>query len=331
VEAIHTPSDRLLTQQEINDALAGFKAAHPPVSLYRFHSGAALSALTEGRLKITPPKEFNDPFEIAPGIVSDGLTKEVLRHSFLSPTGLARMVYAKRCRDEATYCQWVESVVLEAPHLWEKTLHTMRSAMTEATSAAYGVTCFSAFTEEILNGPIGIRHWAMYAGNHEGFVIEYDGGHPLLRTWALSKWLFPVVYHVDRPLVQITDFDDWPQQKALKLLRSWSAMKCKQAWGEEMEWRLICQLAPDETGKIEISRKEADGRTLYFYHLWKSDSPPEKRPDSAAIKRVILGVRTSEKLTTEIRDALGQPHLTHVELWRSRMSESRYSLQIAKA
>ena len=152
-----------------------------------------------------------------------------------------------------------------------------------------------------------------------------------MRTWAQSKWLFPVVYHADRPLVRITEFDEWPQQKTLQLLRSWSGMKCKQAWGDEREWRLICQLAPDATGKIEISRREVAGRTHYFYHLWKSDSPPDRRPDSTAIKRVILGVQTSERLASEIRDTLRLPHLQHVELWQARMCASRFALQIEKA
>lgn len=186
-------SPPLLTPEQMTEALAGFTAHSPPASLYRFHPPSSFSALSEGKLKITPPAEFNDPFELSPGIVGDSLVLDDLRLSFLSPTSLAREVFRRRFSNEQTYCDWVEQVVIKRTDLWGKHLVSLRDSVTQATSSTYGITCFSAFPEAVLNGPLGIRHWAMYARDHTGFVIEYDGQHPMLKNWGTSKWLFPVM------------------------------------------------------------------------------------------------------------------------------------------
>ena len=40
--------------------------------------------------------------------------------------------------------------------------------------------------------------------------------------------------------------------------QTWSEMKSRQAWGEEMEWRLICSLA-DKNGRVEVRRADKSG------------------------------------------------------------------------
>lgn len=316
----------LLSDQQLTEALAGFPSYASPPSLYRFQSNAGLSALTEGKLKITPPDEFNDPFEMSPGIAVDGLSKDDLRRSFLSPRGLSREGHAHRFENEKAYRDWVERVVIMAPHLWGKHLDAMRNAPVQGTSETYGITCFSAFPEAVLNGPLGIRHWAMYAKDHTGFVIEYDGRHALLKSWATSKWLFPVAYQKNRPIVNIAEFDEWTQEKAVQVLRRWSEMKCKQAWGEEMEWRLICPLAPDPQNRVEISSMTVDGRKLHFLHLWKSDALTGQR-DAKAIKRVILGVRVDAKLEADIKATMATPDFQHAELHRAILCKRDFALR----
>lgn len=307
-------------------ALADFAAQEPPASLYRFHSPSGLSALSEGKLKITPPAEFNDPFEISPGILSDGLVADDLRRSFLSPSSLAREVFRRKFATEPTYCDWVEQVVVKRRDLWGKHLGSLRTSVTQATSEVYGITCFSGFPEDVLNGPIGIRYWATYARDHTGFVIEYNGQNPALKNWAASKWLFPVVYHDSRPTVSIAEFDDWTQDKTFRVLRHWSEMKCRQAWGEEMEWRLVCPLTPDALKRAEISSLKVDGRVLHFFHLWPSEAPVGKRENTDVIQRVILGARVEDKLQKTIIDVLKAPDLEHVKLERAILCEKDFAL-----
>jgi hypothetical protein len=206
----------------------------------------------------------------------------------------------------------------------------MREAVIQATSEVHGVSCFSAFSEDVLSGPMGIRHWAMYADNHKGFSIEYDGRHQLLRNLADSKWLFPVSYRAERPTIGIAEFDDWTERKTLQVLRRWLETKCLQAWGDEMEWRLICPLSPDPQERVEISITNQLGQALHLLHIWGSNQPVGNRPNSAVIKRVILGVRADKDLESKIAEALKEPHLRHVGLYPARPCEQHFALRIER-
>ena len=319
-----------MTQVEMADALAGFPVYEPPGSLYRFYSASGLNALTAGTLRITPPREFNDPFEMSPGFVTDDLTEDSIRRSFISPSSLSRAAYSRRHANEAAYRKWVDELPLRNPALWPQYLGSMRESVIQATSEVHGVSCFSAFSEDVLCGPMGIRHWAMYADNHKGFSIEYDGRHALLRNLADSKWLFPVSYRAERPTIGIAEFDDWTERKTLQVLRRWLETKCLQAWGDEMEWRLICPLSPDPQGRVEISITNQLGQALHLLHIWGSNQPVGNRPNSTVIKRVILGVRADKDLESRIVEALKEPHLRHVGLCRARLCERHFALRIER-
>ena len=322
-----------MTPDEISKALEGFEAAEPPVTLYRFYSRSALNALIEGTLKITPPEKLNDPFEMAPGIDADSLTEDSVRRALLSETSLSRfaVLWARDAplsqieNPEPVYRCWVEREIAMGPDRWLVHLLEMRKGLTHAISQNFGVACFSAFSEEVLNGPTGIKHWAMYAEDHKGFCIEYDGGHRFFRDLAASKWLFPVRYYGKRPAIGIAEFEDWPQRKYLQVLRQWSEMKCRKAWEDEAEWRLICTLTPDDRAPFEIS---VSGEH-HLIHLWRTSEAPEERANSAAIRRVILGVR-SEELKDTMTNVLKAPHLKHVGLYQARICDRHFALRLER-
>lgn len=166
------------------DVLADFAARRPPLSLYRFFSPRGASLLTMGRLKVTPFSEFNDPFEFSPGIISAGLTPGDLRGSFLSQDGLPRSVFRTRFASEEKYREWVERTVIPTPELWSQHFDSMRRSVKDASSELFGAACFSAFSRRELSGPVAIRHWSMYARDHSGFAVEFDGRHSLFKAWA---------------------------------------------------------------------------------------------------------------------------------------------------
>jgi hypothetical protein len=53
--------------KDLEQGWAEFEPHTPPPLLYRFYDAGALGALTKGTLKVEPPTEFNDPFEMRPG------------------------------------------------------------------------------------------------------------------------------------------------------------------------------------------------------------------------------------------------------------------------
>ena len=316
-----------ITPEQLVEALAEFEVQEPPRALFRFHGPTAISALRHGCLRIRPPSEFNDPFELSPGIESERLTAADLRRSFLAATSLPRQVFRPRFADEPAYAQWVENVVLGRHDLWGQHFTSMRASVASAAAMWYGIACFSAFTEAELNGPLGIRHWAMYGRDHTGFALEFDPQHGLLSSWAASKWLFPVRYYDQRPSVSIAEFDDWTEAKVTTVLRRWAEMKCRQAWGDEAEWRMICPLTPDAKNRVEISSAMIDGRKGYFLHLWKSGAPPGLREGTLAIRRVILGARIDPQVAAAVKEILSEPDFGHVKLERIELCERNFALR----
>jgi len=316
-----------MSPEDITEAMSVFPDAQPPSKLYRFYPPTAVAALRDGTLRITPPDQFNDPFELSPGVRKSDLSEESVRQNFVAENGLCRQVFAKRFENEEKYRRWIDEVVVGRADLWPKHLETLRDAVTHTACQMFGIACFSAFSEVVLNGPLGIRHWSIYADDHKGFAIEYDSGAPLFVNWAASKWLFPVVYQVDRPAVSLADFDDFVEMKALQTLRRWAEVKCLDAWGDELEWRLICPLSIDGPGSSRLSTVEHGSDRMHLFHLWSEDLASRGR-DIELIKRVVLGVRASDALEREIREALAAARLDHVALVRSVVSDRSFSLRL---
>jgi hypothetical protein len=247
----------------MRDALAEFPAHAPPERLFTFCKASGLRILTDGRLKITPPDQFNDPFEVLPGVSLDGVAPEDVRHSMLKPKSLWRQRFqlvrgSSEC-GEAGFCRWVDEFV-ENPCEWEGRLLSLRDCAAASFSELYGVTCFSAFSEQQLTDSTGTRQWSMYADSHQGMAIEFDGGCPLITNWVKSKWLFPVDYQDARFAVGFREFEDWSDAGVFRVVRRWPSFKCA-AWGNESEWRLVHPLTFVVGGEEKVSslrRKWAD-------------------------------------------------------------------------
>ena len=177
-----------------------FPVHKPPATLVRFLGIHGLSVLINGKLKITPPSDFNDPFEFAPGIDPALGTKPPTlaerKQHFLSELGLPRAVYFSRWGNgnEAQYRDWVNSAGSRTD-LLPNHVSCMRESMTSAISAAYGIACFSAFSPSYLETSCVIRHWACYGDQHRGLALEFDGTHTVLGALAAAKLLFPVRYN----------------------------------------------------------------------------------------------------------------------------------------
>ncbi len=97
----------------------------------------------------------------------------------------------------------VTRLVKSRPDLWPDHLGSTVDSIKSTGSRLMGVSCLTAFSEAELNGPIGIRHWAVYGACHRGYCIDYDGRHDFFKNWAANKWMFPVDYRKERLLVPL--------------------------------------------------------------------------------------------------------------------------------
>lgn len=312
-------------------ALADVAAHKPPDTLYRFFKESARTSFTEGKLRLTPPDEFNDPFEIYAGLSEEGLTEEAVLRSLLNKNGLFRQALeANHPEYDLTgmgYEKKLIAAVKSDPAAWRLHLKVQAGAVASSCSNALGVSCFSAFSPEEFNGEIGIHHWAMYAGQHRGFAIGYKGAHAFLANCAEAKWFFPVEY-VDRRLtVDISHFDEWNDEKMWRTIRAWSAVKSRRAWGHEKEWRLMLPINADNPMPGYSREILPDGTVGHFMNLWAdSKSEEERNFRSSVIASVTLGARASDSLTDAVLAAARLPHLRHVEVWKVSASDRDYAL-----
>jgi len=313
----------------LETALAGFPVGTPPDRLYRFYDEGAIAALRDGTLKISPPKDLNDPFEMWAGISEDGLHEEDVVRSLVAENGMfRRMMKVKRpdvLRNERAYRDWARRVVRATPNQWTGHLKSYVRGIA-AGAGDLGIASFSSFTDDDLNGPLGIRHWAMYGDKHRGFAIEYNGKHQCFNAWAGSKWFFPVKYLDDRLQVSLKEFDEWSDSKMFQMFRRLSEVKCSLAWGNEKEWRLIHPIFR-RVERAVTSR----GEKFPFIRLWPSAQPsdtPQLPVD--IIRRVIWGVNTPTHLKTEIQNAVKQPHLGKIEIWETNTCDKDFALRLKR-
>lgn len=317
---------------ELTLALAGIKAESPPSSLFRFYRPETVLALSRGRLNLTPPEYFNDPFEMWAGVSAVGLPEATVLRSVTIKTGIFRAMMrandpALEANDAAFEAQFTK-IVKTRPDLAEQHFDSIVDSVRHSCRTQFGVVCFSAFQPATMQGPIGIRHWSMYAERHEGFVIEYDGHHEFFQNWAKAKWLFPVQYSKERFLTSLSDFDEWNDAKMWQTFRRWSAMKSLEAWGHENEWRIVCPLGAKGQNPITVQEKNEAGKLRDYLRFWRDNESPEQQQAGArAIRRVMLGLGAKKETRDTLLAAIEHPTLAHVEVWQTRACRTNYALE----
>jgi hypothetical protein len=319
------------------NALKEFPIHKPPKRLWRFlgrmdASGSIdISALTEGKLNLTPPDFFNDPFEMWVGFATESLTEEIMLRSVSSPTGLFMSAMAIHSpafqNDPASFLRALRAKVRATPDQWAGHARSYVGSIRSLGSGSLGATCFSAFSTRQFTGELGIRHWTAYGNEHRGYAIEYNGSHRFFTAVAGAKWLFPVNYLKKRSLIDLPEFDVWNDAKMWRTIRAWLAMKSARAWGNEKEWRLIHPISNDFTHPAFCYEGEGSKRR-YYLRLW-SDTEPQANQASgaAAINRVWLGCRADDDLKDRILAATHQPPLRHVEVWKLEPCERNFALR----
>lgn len=317
----------------ITPALAHLPVYEPPSSLFRFNREGDLHLLRDGKLKLTPPACFNDPFEMFVGIDASTLTEEKMVASVTSPNGIFKAAVRANephvLSDEQSYDRKITKLVRETPALWLNHLSSLTNSVRSLSKDRIGAACLSAFSLDELAAEVGIRHWAIYGDEHRGFAIEYDGKHSYFQTLAKSKWLFPVKYLSERELVDISYFDTWGDEQMWRTIRSWASMKSELAWGHEKEWRALHSIGGDEMPQAWWYGAEGTGeKQRYYLKLWSKNHTDEQKvaAGAGAIRRVWLGCRSTPELQASILEAIRAPHLAHIEVTKLSVCERQFRL-----
>jgi hypothetical protein len=283
-----------------------------------FRAEPGLRFLDSGRINLTPPTAFNDPFELCAAVPRREIMVDEMRACFLKPNGVLRFAsQMKRRLSDDAYVRWVEEVALRQPEHWCKSFRNAAEGFQWAAAASYGIACFMELDEGELIKPRAVDYWDRYAENHHGIAVEFDPNIGLLQTAAAAKWLFPVSYYRsdERPEWELgMTMDD---ASALRELRLRAAQKAD-VWKDESEWRLIGALR-NHALKGRVSTYIDGDRLHHLLALW---TPEEKAP----VTRVFLGFRSAKELERSILAACSQPQLSHVEVLRAEASQKDYSI-----
>ena len=240
-----------------------------PAVLYKYIKVEhALSILQDLKLKITPPNEFDDPFEFllrVEGDMSRTKVKKLMKtkeherkvYELAKAQGIAvssfknfkrnfRADREKHVSDAIHYAQPVIAAYLKQPYQAD-------------ISKRFGVLCLTEVPDSLLM-------WSHYASGHRGVVI----GLEIPPHWKLYK----VDYRTERVPVslELEPGDRFLEDVLVKLVKS----KCRD-WAYEREWRAISELK-------KVEKQSRDGKTCYLASI-----------GTEVVKEIILGLRFPEQ------------------------------------
>jgi len=270
------------------------------VVLYKYVNKYGVDILRSLRLRVTPPLELNDPFELAPRY-ADELSRSGAQRILQIP-GFLRLVYDKLqhlgvCREsfeEFTRSAQQEGAIQKLVYWYEKEIPSSWLHHKEAINKRFGVLCFA---EEVDN----ILMWSHYGDSHKGIVVGLDTAQAPFQ----HDRLFKVVYSAERVLFDIS----WGLGSPEHLEFTKALIRTKSPdWAYENEWRLMFSLDAAEVEQTEST-------TRYFFKI-----PP------AAVAKVILGSCCGDETEQAVRAALADSDLNHVLLERVCMHNKEFRL-----
>ncbi|MHC1766134.1 MAG: DUF2971 domain-containing protein [Verrucomicrobiia bacterium] len=248
-------------------------------------NGGILS-LEQLALKVTPPREFNDPFEFS-AVVKDFVTRSDARRHLIA--GVLAGDEANQLPQELL--NDLAEVVLEAASDQAEVNYKIQQSILPSLSRNYGVVCFSTVPDNPLM-------WAHYTSAHVGIMLEFDCSAPLFHT----PRFFPVEYQNDRVILERTVGDELSHITTLARVKS-------SAWRYESEYRLIVPLVETKT------TCDDDGKKLHLLKL-----------DPKWIVSVTVGLRASVGVKSDINRLRQRPELKHVRRYRMVMHASTFQL-----
>jgi len=279
--------------------------------LYKYTTeDSGFRILEDLRLKITPPNEFNDPFETTPHSKFTKKPEEMVELVRTNPE-YYRPVYKDMNREGAftgTFEKFIGGLpkalirhFTEYKKLSREELAKIDIRTPDTLSREMGILCLSKTRSSI---PM----WSYYADHHRGVVFGFNidkfGGPKYWHSGFVKYRKQRVVVNPYLP----------PASPDLKKFYYNTVFTKSAEWSHEQEYRRVFQLTDLASTRL------ANGQKM-FYYLDIAGS---------AIEEIILGCRTSPDLESQIRQELHRRKITfgHIRLFRCIKHRSKYALGI---
>lgn len=273
--------------------------------VFKYCDAYGVEILRDLELKITPPNQFNDPFEFSPRVICSSPTRKVKR--ILKNKDELREMFLedKRIGDfKGNFRQFRERIRKARPNLLAAVKPTMPDANAKLqakylkiASTHLGVLCMS-------QKPSSIIMWGHYSDKHRGLVIAFDNSWNGFRA---AKGLRRVNYVCERVLYDSSWVHGGLEEQSYT---------DRLFFNKNIEWDYEEELRQVFLLRGLKRRPLADKNTGYFLPI-----PPE------IVLSVSLGTRCSAELEEKVRFALRDPRLTHVKLDRAKLHESDFALK----
>jgi hypothetical protein len=275
---------------------------------YKYAGDSGFKILENLRLKVTPPNEFNDPFEITPNTKRARPLAEMLAN-VRPDSKYFRDVYEDMLRDGActgSFDQFIRDMPSAISKHYSSYKKLSKQEMIKRDMAALndvssqlGVLCLSKPSNNI---PM----WSYYANHHRGvaFGINIDDiGGRLDRPSGFVK------YRKHRVRLNPFAVDQLAASQRERVLFTKSS-----EWQHEQEYRLVFPLS-DLISPSSTKR----GAKTYFLDI-SGDS----------IQEIIFGCRVKPRLEKKIRQELERRRKTfgHIRLFRCTKHATEFELKI---
>ena len=261
-------------------------------------------------MKISPPNEFNDPFELTPRSKFTITPEHMIKVARTDPEHY-RPVFEDMVRNEGyphSFERFVKDLEVEIPRKFSafKKLYRVAQiqsdlASTNEASKHAGIFCVSKIRDSI---PM----WSYYAGQHSGAVFGLD----------IASTSFPQTGEFDRVKYQThrCPYDallkaETPEWLAQIRRTIFAKSKC---WAHEREHRRVCLL------KDLIRIVDENEKVSYFIDIWGKE-----------IQEVILGCRIAKQDEQLIRALLNKRKFAHVRLFRCERHKTKFQLDLIPA
>jgi hypothetical protein len=276
---------------------------------YKYFGNLGIKVLEDLRLKITPPNEFNDPFELTPRSNFTITVVDMINRAKTNPSYYCS-VFEDMKNDGYPHAfkQFIATLPTILPLKFREFKKLMRQELVNndmkslnQASEKMGILCVSKI-------PNSIPMWSHYANYHKGIVIGLD--LPKMGN-ALPGYFGKVRYHKSRrginPWLDPTNSEWFRQVTDTIFIKS-------RDWVYEQEYRRIFRLIdlipspPDEKGKRHS-----------FLDINGSD-----------ILKIIFGCCIDKAYENRIRAELDRRPKTfgHVKLFRCKRHHSRFELEM---
>ncbi len=278
--------------------------------LYKYVVPERIDVLTNGRIRLTQPGLFNDPFESLPYLKSFGSDEQLIEAIGLATEAFDQSEYEKLSeadREGIPFEEFRQFLHDNPTAILDRVRSLERGAMPAERAKLYGVVNNAVGVLSLSERCDNPLMWAHYASAHSGFVIGLDGEHEFFRPERDPddplNFLAPVEYTGTRPSVTVAD----TPISALLLRKSVD-------WSYEREWRSVRYLQ-DATAVIPV-----DGHQCYLFDLPR-----------ACVREIILGCRTGRAARDGLLSVINaDPGYRNVSVYQAMVDEAEFRLRIVE-